>query len=88
MFAIIYLLGIFIADLLKSRRRLEVESVISSTLFWDDRCGCEGVTGPWWHELVRRGTVLRALIEREPLGDQVQDVALVAFLDPQENRTL
>jgi hypothetical protein len=35
MLAIIYLLGTFIADLLKSRRRLEVETsfcVISSTL--------------------------------------------------------
>jgi hypothetical protein len=35
MFAIIYLLGTFIADLLKSRRRLEVENLASTTsLSW------------------------------------------------------
>jgi hypothetical protein len=44
MFAIIYLLGTFIADLLKSRRRLEIENLFLRHQL--NICGCGGVTGP------------------------------------------
>jgi len=56
MLAILHLLGTFISNLFKSRRRLEVENLflrhqlnISLSAHRTAACGCVGVTGRYWY---------------------------------------